>query len=149
MQNRLSLFLVLILGLYSSPSAWAEDNNASSSSSGSSASSSSSSSSAGSTTSFVQNFPQRLASFAVGTAVGTPIAVTRCTQRELIKQTKEAYKLGGVPKPFGWVTAAFFGLPSGVVCGIWYGVSDGVADSWVGSKKPFSKDAFSLDKLEW
>ena len=98
--------------------------------------------------SFVAHLPQRLASFAVGTAVGTPIALVRCTRRELARQTKEAYTLGGVPKPLGYVSAAVFGVPSGVLCGAWYGTADGVADSWVYSKDSlFSKDTFSLEKL--
>ena len=100
--------------------------------------------------SFIGNLPKRLVSFTVGTAVGTPIAVARCTHRELIKQTKEAYTLGGVPKPLGYVSAAFFGIPSGFLSGAWSGVTNGVSDSWVGSKdEPFGKESFSLDKLEF
>ena len=54
---------------------------------------------AGGVKSFVGHLSQRLLSFAVGTAVGIPIALARCTKRELVKQTKEAYSLGGVLKP--------------------------------------------------
>ncbi len=100
--------------------------------------------------SFVVHLPQRIAAFTIGTAIGTPIALVRCTGRELVRQPKEAYKLGGVPKPLGYVSAAFFGIPSGFLCGAGYGVSDGVADSWLAAKDaPFSKASFSLDKLAY
>jgi len=100
---------------------------------------------------FIERLPQRLASFTVGTAIGTPIALVRCTKREVIKQTKDAYKLGGVhPSQLGYLPAAFFGIPSGIFCGVCCGVSDGLADSWVNSKDaPFGKETFSLDKLEF
>jgi hypothetical protein len=99
--------------------------------------------------SFAGHLPQSLASVAVGTLVGTPIALVRCTKRELVKQTKECYTLGGVPKPLGYVTAAFFGIPSGILCGAWYGVPDGLADACVNSDEPFGKASFSLEELEW
>ena len=103
------------------------------------------------TKSFVVHLPQRLAAFTAGTAIGTPIALVRCTKRELVKQTKDAYQLGGVrPKQLGYVSAAFFGIPSGILSGAFCGVSDGVADSWINSKDaPFGKESFSLDKLEY
>jgi hypothetical protein len=98
---------------------------------------------------FIIHLPQRVASSVAGFAIGTPIALVRCTKRELIKETKEAYTLGGVrPKVLAYATAAFFGIPSGAMSGIWYGAIDGTADGWVYSKdKPFSKATFSLDKL--
>lgn len=154
MWARLKFVLAVVLSLFVlnlSAAAWADDSSTSGAgtSSGTGSNTLAKTSSSGTAKSFVENLPGRLASFAVATAVGTPIALTRCTHRELIKQTKEAYTLGGMPKPMGWVTAALFGVPSGVLCGVWYGLSDGVADSWVGSEQPFSKDSFSLDKLEW
>jgi hypothetical protein len=93
------------------------------------------------TKSFVVHLPQRLA----------PIALVRCTKRELVKQTKDAYQLGGVrPKQLGYVSAAFFGVPSGILSGAFCGLSDGLADSWINSKDaPFGKESFSLDKLEF
>lgn len=101
-----------------------------------------------STKSFIGHFPKSLLSFAAGTAIGTPIALVRCTKRELVKQTKEAYSLGGVSKPLGWITAGFFGLSSGVLFGVGLGISDGLADSWVNSgDAPFSGKSFSLDDL--
>ena len=101
------------------------------------------------TKSFVANLPKRLVAFTVGAAIGTPIAVVRSTHKELIKQTKVAYDLGGVrPKPLAYASAAFFGIPSGIVSGAWTGVTNGVSDSWVNSKDaPFSKESFSLDKM--
>jgi hypothetical protein len=103
-----------------------------------------------STKSFVAHLPVRLVSFAVGTAVGTPIAWVRCTHTEIVKRTKEAYNLGGVrPKPLAYLSAGCLGLPSGILSGAWSGAFNGVADSWVNSKDaPFSKDTFSLEKLE-
>jgi hypothetical protein len=130
MPARLSLMLALVLGLYISISLPAR---------------------ADGTKSFIGHLPQRLAAFTAGTAIGTPIAVVRCTKRELVKQTKDAYKLGGVrPKALGYVSAAFFGIPSGLLSGAVCGVSDGVADSWASSKdEPFGRKSFSLDKLEY
>jgi hypothetical protein len=100
---------------------------------------------------FMAHLPQRLVGSAVGFAVGTPIALVRCTKRELIKETKEAYTLGAVrPKVLAYATAVFFGVPSGAMSGIWYGAINGTADGWAYSKdKPFTKGTFSLDKLEY
>ena len=127
MKIKMTLFLLLILFIHSSQPAKAEN-----------------------TKSFLVHFPQRLVSFTVGTAIGTPIAVIRCTGRELVRQPQEALKLGGVPKPLGYLSAAFFGIPSGLLCGAGYGVSDGFADSWLAAKDaPFSKASFSLDKLAY
>jgi hypothetical protein len=85
---------------------------------------------------------------AVGTLIGAPIALARCTKRELVRQTKEAYTLGGVPKPLGYLTAGAFGIPSGILCGAWYGAADAVADSVANSgDEPLSKAVISLDKL--
>jgi hypothetical protein len=100
---------------------------------------------------FIESLPKRLASFTVGTAIGTPIALVRCTKREVVKQTKEAYKLGGVhPSQLGYLPAGFFGIPSGIIFGVFCGVTDGLADSWVNSKDaPFGKESFSLEKLEY
>lgn len=99
--------------------------------------------------SFAGNLPQRIASFAAGAAIGTPIALVRCTKREVVKQTKVAFNLGGVrPKPLGYFSAAFFGIPSGIMSGAICGLSDGVLDSVRGAKdEPFGKESFSLDKL--
>jgi hypothetical protein len=98
--------------------------------------------------SVVVHLPQRVLAFTIGAAVGTPVALVRCTRRELIKQTKEAFNLGGVPKPFGYITAGAFGIPSGVLYGAGYGTADGVADSLLNAKDaPYSKDSFSLEKL--
>ena len=97
--------------------------------------------------SFLRHLPQRTAGIVVGTLVGTPIALARCTKRELVAQTKLCYDLGGVPKPIGYITAGAFGIPSGIMCGAWYGAADGVADSVVNSKEPFGKASLSLDKL--
>jgi hypothetical protein len=101
--------------------------------------------------SFVANLPKRIVSFTVGAAIGTPIAVVRSTHKELKKQTKVAYDLGGVrPKPLAYASAAFFGIPSGFASGAWTGVFNGVSDSWVNAKEaPFSKGSFSLDKMEF
>jgi ABC-type nitrate/sulfonate/bicarbonate transport system permease component len=98
--------------------------------------------------SFPIHLSQRLVSLAVGTAIGTPVALIRCTRREIARQTKEAYTLGGVPKPLGYVSAVFFGVPSGVLSAAWYGTADGIVDSWINSKdEPYSKSSFSLKKL--
>lgn len=103
-----------------------------------------------STKSFVTHLPRRLAAFTVGTAVGTPVAIARCTHREVIKQTKVAFDLGDMPKPFGYVTAGFFGIPSGILFGVGCGSADGLADSWINAKDaPYSKDSFSLAKLKF
>ncbi|MBU6454905.1 MAG: hypothetical protein KGS72_24260 [Cyanobacteria bacterium REEB67] len=98
---------------------------------------------------FIVHLPQKLVGSVAGFVVGTPIAMVRCTKRELIKETKEAHTLGGVrPKVLSYATSAFFGIPSGAMSGVWYGVIDGTADGWVNSgDKPFSKATFSLDKL--
>jgi hypothetical protein len=98
----------------------------------------------------ITHIPITLASFVVCTFVGTPIAWVRCTHTEIKKRTKEAYDLGGVrPKPLAYLSAGFFGIPSGLVSGIWSGALNGVSDSWRNSKDaPFSKDSFSLEKLE-
>jgi hypothetical protein len=100
--------------------------------------------------SYIEHIPQRIAGCAIGTLVGTPIALVRCTKRELVKQTKEAYTLGGMPKPLGYITSGFFGVPSGIMCGVWYGTFDGAIDGYVNSKDTmFNKGTFSLDKLEY
>lgn len=94
--------------------------------------------------------PKRLFSFTIGTAVGTPIAIARCTHREVIKRTKEAYQLGGCPKPIGYVTAGFFGIPSGIFFGAGVGAADGVVDSWTHSKdEPLNKSSLSLEELKF
>jgi hypothetical protein len=94
--------------------------------------------------------PKRILAFATGAVVGTPIAVVRSTHKQLVYQTKEAYRLGGLYPPFGWVTAGAFGIPSGVLCGVGYGLGDGVMDSLDNVKDaPFSRASFSMEKLEW
>lgn len=99
---------------------------------------------------FVTHIPITLASFVVGTAIGTPIAMVRCTHIELKKRTKEAKDLGGVrPKPLAYLSAGVFGIPSGILSGVWSGTFNGISDSWRNSKDaPFSKETFSLDTLE-
>ena len=96
---------------------------------------------------FWTHLPKRLVFCVVGTAVGTPIAVVRCTKREIKRRTKEAYDLGGVPKPLGYLSAGLFGIPSGLFCGPIIGAGDAVADSL--TNDPFSKGSFSLEKLEF
>lgn len=100
--------------------------------------------------SFVTHVPLTMLSFVVGTAIGTPIALVRCTRIEVKKRTKEAYDLGGVrPKPLAYLSAGFFGIPSGILSGAWSGALNGVSDSLKNSKEvPFSRDCFSLEKLE-
>jgi cyanate permease len=94
------------------------------------------------------SLPKRLFAFTLGTAIGTPIAIARCTHREIVKRTKEAYELGGMPKPIGYATAAFFGVPSGIAFGAGVGAADGVVDSWTNSEaEPVNKGSISLDKL--
>ena len=143
--------LAFVLACFTTASVWADSGNSTQSGADptSSASSQKQKSNSSSGASGLDYLPARMASFVVGSAVGTPISFVRCMHRELIKQTKEAYTLGGMPPPLGWVTAGLFGIPSGVLCGVWYGSTDGVIDGWVGSKEPFSKQAFSLDKLEY
>jgi ABC-type nitrate/sulfonate/bicarbonate transport system permease component len=98
----------------------------------------------------IAQVPARAVGTVLGAAIGTPIALVRCTKRELVKQTKECFTLGGVPKPLGYVTAAAFGIPSGIICGAWYGAADGIADGVANSKdSPFNKGVFSLDKLSF
>jgi hypothetical protein len=94
------------------------------------------------------HLPKRLVAFTVGATFGTPLALIRCTKREVISQTKVAYTLGDAPKPLHYLTAVFFGVPSGVMYGAFWGTANGVADSWVNSDDTaFSKSSFSLEKL--
>lgn len=96
----------------------------------------------------LSNLPKKLFVATVGTAVGTPIAVVRCTHREVIKRTKEAYQLGNVPKPVGYVTAGMFGIPSGILFGLGVGAADGVVDGIKhSSDEPLNKGSVSLDEL--
>lgn len=148
LRSRLPLLLALVLGLiFSSMSAQADTSPATSSPADPSTKSPKTTQT---TRSFVTHLPIRLVSFAVGTAVGTPIAWVRCTHTEIVKRTKEAYDLGGVrPKPLAYLSAGCLGIPSGILSGAWSGAFNGVADSWVNSKEaPFRKDTFSLEKLE-
>jgi len=92
--------------------------------------------------------PKKLLVVTVGTAVGTPVALVRCTKREVVNKTKEAFDLGGVPKPLGYLTAGFFGIPSGILSGAATGALDGVLDSVANSSdEPFNKGSVSMDKL--
>ena len=96
----------------------------------------------------VLSVPKRIIVVAVGSTVGFPIALVRCTKRELINRTKEAYELGGVPRPIGYITAGFFGVPSGLICGGIIGTADSIADSVKNSGgEPFNKASLSLDEL--
>ncbi len=168
MTARLPLFLALILGLNCPLSALGETSpvttpsettspvtTLSEATSPAEASAAATSTSAQATQSPGQNtkssaahLPLRLVVFTAGAAIGFPIAWVRCTQKELVRQTKTAYQLGGVPKPLGYLSAGFFGIPSGILSGGWSGAFNGLADSWVGSKDgEFSKENISLDKL--
>jgi hypothetical protein len=94
------------------------------------------------------SIPKRILVVTVGATVGTPVALARCTKREVVKRTKECYSLGGVPKPLGYVTAGAFGIPSGIFFGAGVGAVDGVLDSVVNSgDEPLNKGSLSLDKL--
>jgi hypothetical protein len=105
---------------------------------------------AGSTKSSFFRGPKKLLAFATGAVVGAPIALVRSTRKQLVYQTKEAYTLGGLYPPLGWATAGFFGVPSGILCGVGYGLGDAVVDSYVNANDaPFSKASFSLEKMEW
>jgi hypothetical protein len=96
----------------------------------------------------LSSLPKKIIVIGVGTTVGTPIALARCTKREVAKRTKECFDLGGVPKPLGYVTAGFFGIPSGIFFGAGCGAFDGVLDSVVNSgDEPLNKGSLSLDKL--
>ena len=94
----------------------------------------------------IGKLPKRLFVITVGTAVGTPVALVRCTRREVVNKTKEAYDLGGVPKPLGYLSAGFFGIPSGILSGAVVGTADGVLDS-VSNSKDLDRSAISLEKL--
>jgi hypothetical protein len=149
--TRLSLSLALVLGLmHCSLSAQAESLPTTPPAAEPSTTVQKTSQSSTQNKSPITHIPITLASFVVGTFVGTPIALVRCTHTELKKRTKEAYDLGGVrPKPLAYLSAGFFGIPSGLLSGVWSGALNGVSDSWRNSKDaPFSKDSFSLEKLE-
>jgi len=90
-------------------------------------------------------FPVTLTSVAAGTALGTPIAMSR----KMMSNTKETYDSvgegGGMKKAAALVVAP----PVGIVKGSFQGMILGPKNAWNNSSEhPFSKDCFSLGDLD-
>ncbi len=87
--------------------------------------------------------PSRLASFAVGTVVGIPIAMFRHSKEESVNATKDL--VGDTDNKFIIAPAGLLGVPAGVLSGTMQGIVLGIKNAWTGSgDEPFSRESFSL-----
>ncbi len=84
-------------------------------------------------------------SMAVGTVVGTPIAIIRKTDSQYVGCVKEFKKDSNTYKFWGAACSAPVAVISGLIKGPVYGAKNAISYS---IDKPFSKDAFSLGNLE-
>jgi hypothetical protein len=90
-------------------------------------------------------FPITLTSFAAGTAIGTPIAMSRKSMANT-KETYGNYDDGGMlKKGAGMMVAPTVGIVKGSAQGLMLGPKNAWANS---SEHPFSKDCFSLGDLD-
>lgn len=95
------------------------------------------------------NIATRLASFATGVVVGTPIAVVRRTgieivqgEHDLIGEADRWYKKVALVMP------GFLAVPYGAISGGIGGSVYAVKNAWVGSgDEPFGKESFSLGDI--
>ncbi len=90
------------------------------------------------------HLPYRVAAFASGFLVGTPVAVVRKTVKETAAGNRDIIE--DHHNIFLVAPATVVSLPFGAVAGTFEGVYHSTINSW--SKKPFSKDAFSLGPME-
>ncbi len=90
-------------------------------------------------------FPVTMSSMAVGTVLGTPIAITR----KSFDDTKETCnQVGGDHGPFvkglGLLVALPVGVFTGTLKGLYFGPKNALYNS---GEHPFSKDCFSLGEI--
>lgn len=93
----------------------------------------------------ISKVPVSAASMAASTTIGTPIAIVRKTSCEYVGCVKEFKKDSNTYKFWGAAYSAPVAVVSGLIKGTVYGAKNAIRYS---VNKPFSKDAFSLAKLE-
>ncbi len=96
---------------------------------------------------FLSKIPTNVPALVVGWVVGTPVALTRMSKREIITATREL--VGDTDNPLILGAAGILGVPAGLMSGGIYGLWAGAADSWVNADdNPYSRDAFSLGEMK-
>jgi hypothetical protein len=93
----------------------------------------------------VSKVPLSAASMATGAIVGTPIAIVRKTKSQFCGCLKEYKKDSNAYKFWGTGCAAIVAAPAGLIKGSICGAKNAVVHS---VQQPFSRDAFSLGKLQ-
>lgn len=89
------------------------------------------------------SIPSRMASFLVGTIVGTPVSFVRKTKQETVNATKDL--VGDTDNKFLIGAAATLGVPAGIVSGAFQAPIYGIWNAWTGSAdEPFSEESMSL-----
>lgn len=91
--------------------------------------------------------PRRLAAFAAGVVIGTPIAIARKCVQQTVNATHDI--VGDSTNPLFVLPAGALSLPYAVLGGTLEGVYTGAINAWVNSDDdPFGKDSFSLGEME-